>query len=94
MSLKNLIHHFPHFLITLISCENDVYKSEIVADFLGELFSLRRSIMSTSGNMFSNIFQLIASFDVRHEKTDLKAFVVVIPKEGWASVAVPILLLV
>ena len=65
MSLKNLIHHFPHFLITLISCENDVYKSEIVADFLGELFSLRRSIMSTSGNMFSNIFQLIASLSQR-----------------------------
>ncbi len=25
------------------------------------------------------------SFDVRHEKTDLKVFVVVIPKEGWAQ---------
>ncbi len=31
---------------------------------------------------------------VRHEKTDLKVFVVVIPKEGWARVAMPILLLV
>ncbi len=30
---------------------------------------------------------------MRHEKTDFKVFVVVIPKEGWASVAVPILLL-
>ncbi len=29
-----------------------------------------------------------------HEKTDLKVFVVVIPKEGWARVARPILLLV
>ena len=27
-----------------------------------------------------------------HEKTDLKFFVVVIPKEGWARLAVPILL--
>ena len=31
---------------------------------------------------------------VCHEKTDLKVFVVVIPKEGWAHVAMPILLLV
>ena len=31
--------------------------------------------------------------DARHEKTDLKVFVAVIPKEGWACVAVPILLL-
>ncbi len=29
--------------------------------------------------------------EVRHEKTDLKVFVVVIPKEGWARVAMPIL---
>ncbi len=27
------------------------------------------------------------SVDVCHEKTDLKVFFVVIPKEGWASVA-------
>ena len=33
------------------------------------------------------------SCDMRHEKTDLKVFVVVIPEEGWARVAVPILLL-
>ncbi len=33
------------------------------------------------------------SQDARHKKTDLKVFVVVIPKEGWAHVAVPILLL-
>ncbi len=32
--------------------------------------------------------------DARHEKTDLKVFVVVIPKEGWARMAAPILLLV
>ncbi len=31
--------------------------------------------------------------DVRHEKTDHKVFVVVMPKEGWAHVATPILLL-
>ncbi len=30
---------------------------------------------------------------VRHEKTDRKVFVVVIPKEGWAHVVAPILLL-
>ncbi len=34
------------------------------------------------------------TFDVCHEKTDLKVFVVVIPKEGWARMAAPILLLV
>ena len=32
--------------------------------------------------------------DVCHEKTDVKVFVVFIPKEGWVQVAVPILLLV
>ncbi len=31
---------------------------------------------------------------MRHEKTDLKVFVVVIPKEEWACMAAPILLLV
>ena len=34
------------------------------------------------------------SKDARHEKTDLKVIVIVIPKEGRACVAVPILLLV
>ncbi len=34
------------------------------------------------------------NFEVCHEKIDLKVFVVVIPKEGWARVAAPILLLV
>ncbi len=37
---------------------------------------------------------LYPSCDARHEKTDLKVFVVVIPKEGWARVAAPILFLV
>ncbi len=32
--------------------------------------------------------------EMRHEKTDLKVFVVVIPNEGWARMAAPILLLV
>ena len=32
------------------------------------------------------------SCDAHHEKTDLKVFAVVIPKEGWARVATPILL--
>ena len=31
--------------------------------------------------------------DTRHEKTDLKVFVLVIPKEGWVRMAAPILLL-
>ena len=34
------------------------------------------------------------NYEVCHEKTDLKVFVVVKPKEGWARVATPILLLV
>ena len=32
-------------------------------------------------------------YEACHEKTDLKVFVVVIPEEAWACVAVPILLL-
>ena len=31
--------------------------------------------------------------DACHEKKDLKVFVVVMPREGWARVAAPILLL-
>ncbi len=38
--------------------------------------------------------KLITTSDVCHERTDLKVFVVVIPKEGWARMAAPILLLV
>ncbi len=38
--------------------------------------------------------QNMNSKDGRHEKTALKVFVVAIPKEGWARVAAPILLLV
>ncbi len=34
------------------------------------------------------------ALDARHEEIDRKVFVVVIPIEGWACVAVPILLLV
>ncbi len=37
---------------------------------------------------------LLGDILVRHEKTDPKAFVFVIPKEEWARVAAPILLLV
>ncbi len=33
-------------------------------------------------------------FDAHHEKTDLKVFLVVIPKAGWAQPRTPILLLV
>ncbi len=36
----------------------------------------------------------LKTLDARHKKTDLKVFVVAIPKEGWAHVAAPILLLV
>ena len=32
--------------------------------------------------------------DAHHKKTDLNVFVVVIPKEGWACMAAPNLLLV
>ena len=35
----------------------------------------------------------VSIFDMRHEKTEFKVFVVVIPQEGWARVAAPILLL-
>ncbi len=31
-------------------------------------------------------------YDARHEKTDFKVFVVVIPKEDWRAGALPILL--
>ncbi len=42
----------------------------------------------------SQNFMYYKSYNARHKKTDLTVFVVVIPKEGWAHVAAPILLLV
>ncbi len=36
-------------------------------------------------NIFLLMLRLV--FDARHEKTDLKIFVVVISKEGWARMA-------
>ena len=38
--------------------------------------------------------KLEKTYDMHHKKTDLKGFGVVIPIEGWAHVAAPILLLV
>ena len=47
---------------------------------------------------WASVLKSITNNDVRHEKTDLKVFVVVIPKEGRARVrarvAAPILRLV
>ncbi len=56
-------------------------------------FALVYHTMTLKLILWSHI--LVASVsDPRHEKTDLMVFVVVIPKEGWTYVAVPILLLV
>ncbi len=43
--------------------------------------------------MFSDVIKKLI-YEARHEKTDRKVFVVVIPKEGWACMAAPMLLLV
>ncbi len=44
--------------------------------------------------LFREIISLVQQYaiDMCHEKPDLKVFVVVIPKEGWACMAAPILL--
>ncbi len=44
--------------------------------------------------LYSHINNVTNLIDMRHEKTDLKVLVVVIPKEGWARPRAPILLLV
>ncbi len=51
-------------------------------------------ILSRATSHGAPMYGGVRTWDVRHEKTDLKVFVVVIPKEGWARVAAPILLLV
>ena len=63
--------------------------------------SMPRMRSNTSARSLSDVSRrrmktsrLQGTYDARHEKTDLKVFVVVIPKEGWARVAAPILLLV
>ncbi len=60
------------------------------------LLSLREYTLSKLSIMEAepHIWPSQPSSDACHEKTDLKVFVVVIPKEGWARVAAPILLLV
>ena len=55
-------------------------------DFLSCLY-LKKVWMQISRVYFG--FPVIC--DVRHRKTDLKVFVVVIPNEGWGRVAAPIL---
>ncbi len=46
--------------------------------------------------LYQNVYclpYLVFMHEARHEKTDLKVFVVVMPKQGWAHVPAPILLL-
>ncbi len=49
---------------------------------------------TTNEECGTSILYLAFTNDAHHEKTDLKVFVVVIPKEGWTRMAAPILLLV
>ncbi len=49
---------------------------------------------ATSQGLSNGLTLVLLTGDMCHEKTDLKVFVVVIPKEGWVRVAAPILLLV
>ncbi len=53
-----------------------------------------RKIYSMMQARKKGILGKLGLFGWCHEKTDLQVFVVVIPKEGWARVAAPILLLV
>ena len=43
----------------------------------------------TTTKFITDVFLQHTPHDVCHKKTDLKVFVVVISKEGWARVAVP-----
>ncbi len=64
----------------------------------GRSFCSGRSLVVAISSYISQIRGLPATrraiHDAHHEKIDLKVFVVVIPKEGWARMAAPILLLV
>ncbi len=64
---------------------------ECKAKFVSK-YALSEHLQSHYSQSFS--LKKVDTFDARHEKTDLKVFVVVIPKEGLACVATPILLLV
>ena len=51
--------------------------------------------MDWKGRLATNLIPVLnITYDAPHEKTDLKIFFVVIPKEGWAGMTTPILLLV
>ncbi len=70
-----------------------------IAEFTANLLSsledaLELSEQQTGPSVGNCMEELAEVIDAHHEKTDLKVFVVVIPKEGWARVAAPILLLV
>ncbi len=49
------------------------------------------TLLIPSLDLESLVSKKLYHIDARHEKTDLKVFVVVIPKEGWVHVAAPIL---
>ena len=55
-------------------------------------FLRQKKILQTSPPQHQDYF--LSPCDARHEKTDLKVFVIDIPKEGWARMAAPSLLLV
>ena len=64
----------------------------------GSIPAVLYDVMRSRGQLVSAVCRYrgspLSSNDAHHEKTDLKVFVLAIPKEGWAHVAVPILLLV
>ncbi len=60
------------------------------AELQGELIMIKGELLCVD----ADISEVVNTNQVCHEKTDLKVFVVVIPKEGWVRVAAPILLLV
>ncbi len=48
---------------------------------MAQRFASMRTVMSLLVPFLAHIYCVL--FDAHHEKTDLKVFVIVIPKEGW-----------
>ena len=49
----------------------------------------RNSVINLGNVLYNDWHRINSTLDLRHDKTDLKVFVAVIPEEGWTHVAAP-----
>ncbi len=94
----NLIVNLTHFLPTSLQYASAAPATQLQKDVDVDQNVNVETPAPTRRTLIANVSLVrrfrYSIFDAHREKIDLKVFVVVIPKEGWARVAAPTLLLV